>query len=216
MLKGLCVKNISSIFFLVIVILLTACNENKERIKEVSLVEKKEKELAQKHKNESLTVDEIIKEKRVDRFVISDLSENNLTFTLSQAETLSSNIKQPIILINFFSTWSPPCRSELSELSKLQKKYNKELFVVGILVNDQLSSVKLKYFTKKYHANYFISASKESSKFSRKITQYLNLSTNYPLPLSVLYKNGKYYRFYEGAMPIEMMDYELKQAIKQL
>ena len=193
-------------------ILLSACNENKGRIREVSLAEQEENRLAAERKERSLTVGNIIKEK----YIMHDLNENNLTFSIPQEHVLSSDIKQPLILINFFSTWSPPCRGELPELTKLQKKYNKELFVMGVLVNDDISRVKLKYFAKKHSANYFISASKENSNFSKKIIESLKLSKNHPIPLSVLYKNGKYYRFYEGAMPIEMMDYELKQAIKQL
>src|SRR5881409_1158982 len=40
------------------------------------------------------------------------------------------------VLLNFFASWCPPCREEISNLSHLYKKYSKEgIAVVGIAVD---------------------------------------------------------------------------------
>jgi len=42
------------------------------------------------------------------------------------------NYRGRVVLINFWATWCPPCRAEMPELIKLQKKYGAKLQVVGI------------------------------------------------------------------------------------
>ncbi len=44
------------------------------------------------------------------------------------------------VLLNFFASWCPPCREEISNLSHLYKKYSKEgIAVVGIAVDSLLT-----------------------------------------------------------------------------
>ena len=128
---------------------------------------------------------------------------------------LSRDIDQSLILINFFATWCPPCRGELPDLSQLQRKQAKNLFIIGVLVNDEQNSTQLRHFMEKYGANYYISYAEANNELAALMIKELKLSENFPIPLSVLYKDGEFYRYYEGAMPIEMMENELKQALKR-
>ena len=94
------------------------------------------------------------------------------------------------------------------------KKYKKNLFVTGILVNDTIEETALKAFTLKYHANYFISNSKQNDAFASKVVKELQLPENFSIPLTVIYKDGNYYTHYEGAVPVEMIEHDLKNAMK--
>ncbi|TET87970.1 MAG: TlpA family protein disulfide reductase [Sulfurovum sp.] len=125
------------------------------------------------------------------------------------------DIDQSIVVINFFTTWYSPCRGEIPYLSDLQKKYKKKIFVTGILVNDTQDDDALKHFISKYHANYFISNSKQNDAFASKVVKELQLPENFPLPLTVIYKDGDYYTHYEGAVPVEMIDHDIQQVIKK-
>jgi len=148
-------------------------------------------------------------------FLLLDVDERELNVTIEEGRMLFQNIDQPLVLINLFATWCPPCRGELPDLSKLQKKHSRELFVVGVLVNDEQNSTQLRQFMKKYGASYFISHSSANSDLAEHLVKGLKISDNFPIPLSLLYKEGKLYRYYEGAMPIEMMENELKKALKK-
>lgn len=42
----------------------------------------------------------------------------------------------PVLLLNFFASWCPPCRTEIGELSRLHKQYaGRGLAVVGLAVD---------------------------------------------------------------------------------
>ena len=148
-------------------------------------------------------------------FILTDVDERELNITIEGSRALSRDIDQSLILINFFATWCPPCRGELPDLSQLQRKQAKNLFIIGVLVNDEQNSTQLRHFMEKYGANYYISYAEANNELAALMIKELKLSENFPIPLSVLYKDGEFYRYYEGAMPIEMMENELKQALKK-
>ena len=148
-------------------------------------------------------------------FILRDIDERELNITIEGKRIQSRDFDQPLLLLNFFATWCPPCRGELPDLSQLQRKHAKNLFIVGILVNDEQNSTQLRHFMKKYGANYFISYAKANDDLAAVVIKALNLMENFPIPLSILYKDGTFYRYYEGAMPVEMMENELKQALKK-
>ena len=124
------------------------------------------------------------------------------------------DINQAVVIVNFFSTWCSPCSGEIPYLSDLQKKYKKKLFVAGILINDKQDDNTLKEFISKHHADYFISNSKHNDAFADKVVKELQLPENFSIPLTVIYKEGNYYTHYEGAVPVEMIDHYIQEAIK--
>ncbi len=148
-------------------------------------------------------------------FLLSDIKQNRYEITIDNKNISSNDISQPIILINFFATWCPPCKGEIPYLSDLQKKYKKRLFVVGILVNDKQNDNSLKEFISKHTANYFISNSNNNDAFATKLVKQLQLEENFTLPLTILYKEGNYYAHYEGAVPMEMIEHDIQQAMKE-
>jgi thiol-disulfide isomerase/thioredoxin len=148
-------------------------------------------------------------------FTLRDIDDRELNLSIEGNSAWSIDIDQPLVLINLFATWCPPCRGELPDLSKLQRAHAKDLFIIGILVNDEQNKTQLRRFMEKHGANYFISYSETNDKVAAALTESLELPENFPLPLSILYKDGELVRYYEGAMPIEMMEWELAQATKQ-
>ncbi len=201
-------KSFFYFFAAIVFIFFSGCNENREKIKNASNPPKS------KETTQSVAVN--IKEAKPVKYRLVDIDNNEQNITTLHKTITFHNIRKPLILIHFTSTWSPPSRAQLPILSKLQKKYSKNLFVLGILVDDKQESAKFRYFMKKFNANFFISNSKDNTSLTSFIIKSLDLSDNFPIPLSVLYINGEFYRFYEGAMPIEMMDYEIREAIKSL
>jgi len=149
-------------------------------------------------------------------FLLTNAEGEELTATLDHDKVTFSTIHKSLVMINFFATWCPPCRAEIPYLVQLQKKHKKELAIIGVLVNDDQNDTQLHKFLKKNKINYFISNAKENDTLTKQTIEGLGLLENFPIPLSVLYKDGKLYRYYEGAMPIEMMENEIKQARKQL
>jgi len=149
-----------------------------------------------------------------DTFYLSDIKDQNHTVAIEDKQLFFKDISQPVVIINFFSPWSLPCKAQVPYLSDLQKKYPKELFILGILLNPQDHKESLGHFIQENHANYYISGSKENNAFTRKILKQLHLPDIMPIPLTVIYRGGHYYRHYEGAVPIEMIEHDVKTLIE--
>jgi len=149
-----------------------------------------------------------------------NLSNGSKAFSLLQVKEHHyhfSNIAEPIILVNFFSTWCPPCRGELPHLNNLQERYKGELFIMGLLVHDDIDPEALNSCIASQKVNYFIANNqKENQKFASFIAPKLKLSENFKLPLMIVFLNGKYYTHYLGSVPEEMIESDIKQALKNI
>lgn len=166
-------------------------------------------------KKETSNEEASVSQTSADTFTLSDIQQKRHTLTINNQKITFHDIEKSIVVLNFFSTWSFPSRGEIPYFADLQKKYKKDLFIAGILINDVLYDHTLKEFISKYHANYFISNSKQNDALASKIMGELHLPENLPTPLTVIYKDGNYYTHYEGAVPVEMIDHDIQQAIKE-
>ena len=147
-------------------------------------------------------------------FVLDDQKGEVHQIYIENNQLLFKDISQPVLLLHFFSPWSRPCQGEAPYLAQLQKKYADEVFVIGILVHPDKHLETLDNFIRKYDADYFITTGKENDRFIRQILSKLHLSNTIPIPLTIIYHGGHYYRHYEGAVPIEMIEHDIKTILK--
>ena len=150
------------------------------------------------------------------KFLFHDLENHSTTLNIKNDVYHFSNIKQPIVMVAFFATWCPPCRGQIPHLSNLQKKFQQHLFILSTLVHDDTSDEKLKKFIIAQKTRFFIaSEEKENLDFAHFITPKLGLKKEFPLPLMILFVNGKYFTHYEGIMPEEMIESDIKQVLEK-
>jgi len=75
---------------------------------------------------------------------------------LSTGKAISSREwRGKVVLINFWATWCPPCRAEIPDLIKLQKKYADQLVIVG-LSEDEGDVAEVKAFVAEQKMNYVV------------------------------------------------------------
>ena len=176
-------------------------SEANQTVIEESDQEKEEKKAAERIKKYS--------------FVLSDVNDSNRTISIENKHITISDVPEKLILINFFATWCPPCKGEIPYLVDLQKKYDANLFIAGILVNDPIEAENLKTFISQQAVNYFVSNAAQNEPLVKLAVKRLQLGENYPLPLTILFKNGNYYSHYEGAVPMEMLEHDIKNAMSK-
>ncbi len=140
--------------------------------------------------------------------------EYNLTVYDEDLEIKDQNA--PIVLLHFFATWCQPCIWEMPYLNDLHKKYRKELFIAGILTHDNIEKPALQTVIAKNGVRYFVSNSAQNDAFAARLTSTLGLPENFTIPLIVIYVEGRYFTHYEGNIPVEMIEYDIEQAKKQL
>jgi thiol-disulfide isomerase/thioredoxin len=151
-----------------------------------------------------------------DTFTLIDTKAQSHQVTLSgQKITLPQNEK-PIVMVNLFATWCSPCIGQIPYLNDLQKKHQKELFIAAIVTHDDIDKPSLETFMAKQEVNYFTSYTKENDLFAYLLVQELHLDENFSIPLTVIYVDGAYFTHYEGIVPVEMIEYDIQQAKKQL
>ena len=55
--------------------------------------------------------------------------------------TSTKYIGKKVVLINFWATWCPPCRGEIPDLVKLQKKYKSKFLIIGVSFDEDAKTV---------------------------------------------------------------------------
>lgn len=213
--------SIKSLLLSVLFLLFTGCSDKKEK----EAVSTEQIKACTVPKEQNISEQNCSENNNSNLTGISSMSENSTILKSIKDEThgvtveknrfIINDVKQPVVLVNFFSTWCPPCRGQIPYFEDLQKKYKKELFITGILVNDDANATKLEQFYSKYPMDYFVSSGMGNNYVTKKVIEALKLDANFTLPLTVLYKNSNYYTHYEGPVPVEMIDHDIKTAIEE-
>ena len=174
-------------------------------------------------------------DKKDDKKSTSIFKESNKTLNLEQNEAiLTTNLDAPITIkftnddlisvtktddgINiensdkatiffFFTSWCPPCLIQMQVLNNLANKFKNDINIYGIVVkNDEdPSENKINLEDIKFQ----ISQSLENET----LMDAMGGIKNIPF-MSVYEKSGKHYKDYLGIIPEEMLEIEIKKAIK--
>lgn len=202
-------KNNFYILLIIIFLSFIACSDDKTH------TQNKVSQKYQATQNETITIRNSLPEAY--KFNFEDLQKEGSLLHVKNDIYNFSNIQQPIIMVTILSTWCPPCRGEIPHLSNLQKKFKKHLFILSALVHDDISDEKLNKFIIAEKVHFFVSSNqKENLKFAHMIAPKLRLPQNFSLPLSILFVNGKYFTHYEGSIPEEMIESDIKQILEKI
>ena len=83
-------------------------------------------------------------DKKAPDFSLEDI--NNRTVRLSDYEN-------KVIILDFFATWCPPCRTEIPDFVELMDEYgDKDFVIIGVCLENDMKVVK--DFATKYSINY--------------------------------------------------------------
>jgi len=227
-------KNKFYLLLIAVTFIITACNEYEEKNKFTEsnttiLPTEKNSIIIENMINNVIQESNIVKSTKAKKIeTIKKIKAPTMSFAFKNFNNKTSilnvkddyytftNITQPIIMVNLSSTWCPPCRGQVPHLSSLQKKFKKNLFILTALVHDDIKENELKKLIISEKAEFFISTNQEENeKFENMIIKKLGISDKLKLPLMVLFENGKYFTHYEGSMPEEMIESDLKQLLEK-
>ena len=203
-------KNKLYILLTAISLISTACNDQHEKskiIKESNITDDINLTKIKTKKSEAIT----------STFTFKNFKNQTSILEVKNDVYNFINIEQPIVMINLSSTWCPPCRGEVPHLSSLQKKFKEELFILTALVHDNIKENELKKLIISEKVHFFVSTNQEENlKFEKMIIKKLGIVDNFKLPLMIMFSNGKYFTHYEGSMPEEMIESDIRQVLKKL
>jgi len=133
-----------------------------------------------------------------------DAPDFTLTDTGGQKVSLS-DFKGKAVILNFFASWCPPCRSEIPDFIALQKAYGDRGFTfVGVSITDAQDS---KNFAQKSGINYPVLV--DDGKVSVLYGPVRSIPTTY-----VIGKDSKIVKMYIGARSRETFEGDIKEMLK--
>lgn len=169
----------------------TACDSKKEETKEVKIEQIKKEE---------------------NKITLTSIHNENLTLSKVDDKIIFENMKDKIILLNFFATWCPPCKAEIPHLVNLKNKYKDSFEIIAINVGDRDGVLtplqQLIDFANEYKINYTITNSPSNFNVADLMGGVRNIPTMFMLD-----KEGKVIQKYVGIVPEEMMETDIKRAL---
>ncbi len=228
--KRVCVYKLYTPLFTLLFISLTGC-ENKKNDNTPIAIENTTEVFSQKDKKQQHEGWQHIQKKKKHTNIekkntyTKDILSN--TFTLLNTKNIPQeisftsdkitfhSIKEPIIIINFFSLTCVSCIEQMKILTRLQKKFSNTLSVISIPQGNSQEKTALNALIQEYNINHFVSNSKDNEPCTKSFYNTLKIDSNTTLPLIILYKEGQYYSHYEGSVPIEMIQHDIQKYIKK-
>ncbi len=148
-------------------------------------------------------------------YTLRDLKDQNYTVVKEGENFVLKEHQGKVVIYDIFATWCPPCRAEAPHLASLQRKYADDLLILGMTIEEDMTDAKLQDYRETYGADYTLTHSKDNIKLSRIIASAINVGQQFPIPLMVMYKDGKYVTHYVGAIPEEMIESDIQQALER-
>lgn len=161
-------------------------------------------------------IDSASETSKQDEFELTDIQGKKYQVKLEEKDLIFQTPKKPIVLLQLFSTWCAPCLGEINYLNDLHTSNQDDLFIAALLTRDTITKADLKTFIQTHKIQYTILESSPGVDTAQGIAQELGYTALFPIPLLILYVEGKYYTHYEGSVPVEMVKYDIKQAQRQL
>ena len=189
-------KYLSIILFFVSTIVISGCGN-------------KEKNNIQNPNEKALKTSSQTQKQIVTNIKLHCVNGSDIVLVKKQNTLRLKNNNNKIILLDFFATWCPPCKAEIPHLVNLQKKYKGKLKIISVLLEDNKPDSEIKSFIDYNHINYIVTNGTNNFKLSNLLGGIQNI------PFMILYdKNGKVITHYIGIIPEEMIDSDIKKAIK--
>ena len=113
------------------------------------------------------------------------------------------------VLLNFFATWCPPCKAEIPHLNSLRKKYDGKFEVIGVLLEQNKDINEINSFIDDFNVQYPITFSEQNFELAKVLGGVRSIPTMFMYD-----KNGKLIQKYVGIVPQEMLESDIKKAIK--
>lgn len=156
------------------------------------------------------------------KLTIQQITENKGNFKNiepKEEETLKNLIltsdSKNIKILFFFTTWCEPCEGIIPHLENLRQQFNDEITIYGIPIDDFMEKSNnfnqtLETFIKQNNIQFPMIVDSNRLKF----LQSLNGIEGVPL-LALYDENGSYIIHYLGAIPEEMIEFDLLQKIEK-
>ncbi|MBS4407695.1 TlpA family protein disulfide reductase [Campylobacter vulpis] len=136
-----------------------------------------------------------------------NLNDNTSLFIQVKEGKIKFDTQNKATFFIFFTTWCKPCIAQVPHLNKLREKYQDQLQIVGILLEDK-NPEDLAVFSAQNHLNYKIASGEGNYLFAKALGGISGIPT-----IFLFAKNGELFKHYLGVVPVEMLEIDILEAI---
>jgi len=140
-------------------------------------------------------------------FLLQDRNQT-IKVTIKGDKILLQPREKPLDLLLFFTSWCPSCKAQIPELKRLYHSFSNDLRVVLIgldnLACEEEFQGKFDFFCSKSY--------KENEALAKAVYNKLHAGANMPIPLMLVLKDGEYVIHYVGAVPYEILSFDIQRA----
>ncbi len=143
-------------------------------------------------------------------YTLTTTDNKTIVLTVENDILTSQDLKDKVVLINFWATWCPPCIKEMPTFTKLQEKYKDDFLIIGVLYEKNKDLKEIEAFMDKYGMNFPVTISEEENFRMAK-----NFDDVKRIPESFLYgKDGKFLEKYVGLVDEKSLETHIKNSLK--
>lgn len=147
-------------------------------------------------------------------YTLSNDRNDTRTISVVNGQVGISESNATVTLLYFFTPDSQACRAEAAYFPDLKKRFRETLEIIGIVLHPTKYETALSAFVEDVNASFFISDAATNMPFAEKVFERFSFDSAYPVPITILYRNGEFYRYYEGAVPVEMLEHDINAITK--
>ncbi len=168
---------------------------------------KEENEETTQQQQQSAPVQKV---ERDSEFQLKTTNDVLINIKLENEKIILKDYPNKIVLLNFFTTWCPPCKAEIPNLIKLQNDYKNDFVVISILLEEMKTNDEIKAFVKEFHINYEVANSPESFEVAKGLGGIKSIPTMF-----LVDRNHNVFQKYVGLVPAEMMEIDIKKVLEK-
>ena len=133
-----------------------------------------------------------------------------INIKLENEKIILKDYPNKIVLLNFFTTWCPACKVEISNLVQIQEAYKNDIVVVGILLEEFKTNEEINELLKSYNVNYTVTNSGEAFELAKSLGGIKAIPTTF-----LIDKHGTFFQKYTGLVPNEMLEIDIKKLLEK-
>ena len=162
-----------------------------------------------KEKTEENVVEQVQKIEKRSTFQLKTTTDTNINIKLENNKIIIQEHPGKMILLNFFATWCPPCKSEIPNLLQLQETYKNDLVVISVLLEEMKTNEEILAFIKEYNISYIVTNGSEGLELAKGLGGIKSIPTMF-----LINKESTIFQKYVGLVPNEMMEIDIKKILQ--
>ncbi len=155
---------------------------------------------------------EVVQNKEQSKFTLKTTNLKDIIIDKKDDKMTFKGLENKMVLLNFWATWCPPCKSEIPHLNNLQNKYKNDFEVLAISLGQKDGNItpeeEMSKFINDYNIKYHVTNIQENFELSKAMGEIKIIPTMF-----LFNKEGKMVQKYVGVVPEEMLELDIKRAL---